>query len=218
MSGCIIDLYAYDLIERCLKYGNLSLKPNFHKNKTKRDGLQPHCKSCVIQKQRLYDSENRERINNRNKDYRSKHHDKIMAQKKLYTNNIYKTDINFRLIFKTRSRNCKTLKGMTKQSSSINILGIDIDLYRKWLEFQFTPEMNWENFEIDHVKPICLFDISDDEQMKDAFNWRNTQPLLKRDHQQKGTKYNFLDCQLQYIKADQFVKLNEEGLNEDFHR
>ena len=40
---------------------------------------------------------------------------------------------------------------MTKQSSSINILGIDIDLYRKWLEFQFTPEMNRENIEIDHV-------------------------------------------------------------------
>ena len=55
---------------------------------------------------------------------------------------------------------------MTKQSSSINILGLDIDLYRKWLEFQFTPEMDWENIEIDHVKPICMFDVTKDEELK----------------------------------------------------
>ena len=106
---------------------------------------------------------------------------------------------------------------MTKQSSSINILGIDIDLYRKWLEFQFTHEMNWENIENDHVKPICLFDISDDEQLKEAFNRKKTQPLLKHDHLQKGIKFNFLDYQLQFIKAYQFIKLNEERFNENTH-
>ena len=116
-----------------------------------------------------------------------------MAQKKIYTNNRYKTHVNYRLICKTRSRIYKSLRGLTKQSSSRDILGIDIDLYRKWIEFQFTPEMNWENIEIDHVKPICLFDISDDEELKEAFNWKNTQPLLKKDHQLKGTKFNFLD-------------------------
>ena len=106
---------------------------------------------------------------------------------------------------------------MAKQSSSINILGLDIDLYRKWLEFQFTPEMNWENIEIDHVKPIGLFDVSDDEQFKEAFSGKNTQPLLKHDHQQKGVKLNFLEYQLQFIKAFQFIKLNEERFNENIH-
>ena len=106
---------------------------------------------------------------------------------------------------------------MTKKSSSINILGIDIDLYRKWLEFQFTPERNWENIEIDHVKPICMFDVTKDEELKEAFNWRNTQPLLKQDHVQKGIKFNFLDYQLQFIKAYQFIKLNEERFNENIH-
>ena len=54
-----------------------------------------------------------------------------MAQKKIYTNNRYKTDFNYRLICKTRSRIYKSLRGMTKQLSSKHILGIDIDLYRK---------------------------------------------------------------------------------------
>ena len=113
MSNCIKDLYDYDLIKKCSKCGNISLKSNFHKNKNRRDGLVSQCKSCIIQKQRIYDHsnrnkiqtrmkdyylQNRDRIINRNKDYRLENHDRIMAQRKIYTNNRYKTDVNYRLI------------------------------------------------------------------------------------------------------------------------
>ena len=80
---------------------------------------------------------------------------------------------------------------MTKQSSSIDILGIDVENYRKWIEYQFTPEMNWSNIEIDHVKPVCTFDVSHDEQLKESFSWKNTQPLLKQEHQKKVTNLIF---------------------------
>ena len=130
-----------------------------------------------------------------------------------YFKNRTKTDVNFRLIRNTRRRIHHALNGKTKSSSTRDILGIDIDTYKKWIEFQMTPEMNWSNIEIDHVKAICMFDVSDEEQLKEAFNWKNTQPLLKHDHQKKGTKFNFLDYQLQFIKAYQFLNLNEEGLN-----
>ena len=43
-----------------------------------------------------------------------------------------------------------------------------------------TPEMNWSNVDIDHVKAICLFDASKDEELREVFNWRNTEPLLKQ--------------------------------------
>ena len=103
---------------------------------------------------------------------------------------------------------------MTKQSSTREILDIDIDLYRKWLEWQFTPEMNWSNTEVDLMKSICFFDLSKDEKLTEAFCWKNTQPLLKQDHRQKGAKFNFLDYQLQFIKAYDFLKLNDqEGLH-----
>ena len=102
---------------------------------------------------------------------------------------------------------------MMKQSATKETLGIDIDLYKKWLEFQFTPEMNWSEIEVDHVKPVCMFDVSKDEELKEAFSWKNTQPLLKHDHQKKGTKFDFLDYQLQFLKAYQFIKFNEEGPN-----
>ena len=77
--------------------------------------------------------------------------------------------------------------------------------------------MNWSIIDIDHVKSICLFDVTKDEELKEAFSWRNTQPLLKQDHLQKGIKFNFLDYQLQIIKAYQFSKLNEERFSENIH-
>ena len=189
--------------------GIVKLKSNIHKDSKGKDGLFSQCKSCVIQKQKIYDSENREKIINGNKDYQIKNHDKIIARKRIYSNNKYKTDITFRLICKTRSRIYRSLKGMTKQSSTKDILGVDIVLHRKKLEWQFTPEMNWSNTEVDHVKPICMFDVSEEEELKEAFSWKNTQRLIKNDHQQKGTKFVFLDCQLQFIKAYHFIKLNE---------
>ena len=102
---------------------------------------------------------------------------------------------------------------MAKSSSTKDILGIDVETYQKWIEWQMTPDMTWDNIEIDHVRPISSFDISDDEQLKEAFNWRNTQPLLKEIHQKKGTKYNFLDYRLQFIKSYRLLNLNEEGSN-----
>ena len=125
----------------------------------------------------------------------------------------YKTDINFRLICKTRNRIRQALGGKIKSSSTTNMLNIDIETYRKWIKIRFTPEMTWDSIEIDHVKAICMFDVSKEEELKEAFSWKETQPLLKQNHQQKGKKFNFLDYQLQIIKAYQFLKLNEEGVN-----
>ena len=188
-----------DELKRCSKCKMIYSKSNFYKDITKYDGHRPSCKICC---QKYY-------YNNRNQ---------INTRMNEYFKNRIKTDVNFRLIRNTRRRIHHALNGKTKSSSTIDILGIDIDLYRKWIEFQFTSDMTWDNIEIDHVKAICLFDISDDEQLKEAFNWKNTQPLLKKVHKQKGIKFNFLDYQLQFIKAYQFIKLNEEGPNEDIHQ
>ena len=97
-------------------------------------------------------------------------------------------------------------------------MGININIYKRWIKFQTTPGMTWDTSEIDHVKAICFIDLSKDEKIKEAFSWDNTQPLLKHDHQKKGTKFNFLDYQLQFIKAYQFIKFNEKRPNEDIHQ
>ena len=178
---------------------------NFNKDKNRKDGLNSICRLC----RKKYCYENLVKI--------KKYNDQNKERRNIYLKNKRETDNNFRIISNTGNRIYKSLKGMTKQSSTKDILGVDIDTYRNWIEWQMTPEMKWSNIEIDHVKPICLFDISKDEELKEAFNWKNTQPLLKEVHQQKGIKFNSLDYQLQFIKAYQFLKLKEERFNENIH-
>ena len=80
-----------------------------------------------------------------------------------------------------------------------------------------TPEMNWDNLDIDQVGPISLFGISKNEELGETFCWKFTQPFLKKDHQHKGIKFYFSDYQLQFIKEYQFIKLIEEGFIEELH-
>ena len=109
------------------------------------------------------------------------------------------------------------MKGKVKSSSTKEFLGKGIDTYKRWIKHQMNPDMNWTNIEIDHVQPICMFDFLKDKELKQAFCRKNTQSLLEQDHQQTGNKVNFLEYQFQFIKAYQFVKLNDqEGPNQDF--
>ena len=169
-----------------------------------------HCRDCIKLINKVYQTVNKDEINLYKKNYFQHNKNKIYE----YRKNRRKTDVNFRLICNTRRRIHHALNGKSKSISTKEILGIDIETYKKWIEWQMAPDMTWDNIEIDHVKAICLFDISNDEQLKEAFNWRNTQPLLKKDHQQKGIKFNVLDYQNQFVKAYQFLELNDqEGLN-----
>ena len=102
-----------------------------------------------------------------------------------YFENRIKTKVNFRLI-RNRRRRVTWSNGKSKLSSTIDILRIDFETYRKWIEYQTTPEMNWPNIEIDHVRPISSSDISKEDEIKNTFNWKNKQRLFKQTHQQKG--------------------------------
>ena len=177
-------------LERCSKCKNAQLTTNFYVDITKKDRLRNQCIKCTKQ----YLSNNKEK-------------------RKLCERKRRADDVKYRLINNTRLRIHRALKEKIKSTFTIVILGIDNKTYKSWIKFQMTPEMNWSNIEMDHVKPICTFDVSKHEELREAFSWKNTQPLLKHDHHIKGTIFNFLDYQLQFIKAYQFTNLIEEGLN-----
>ena len=50
-----------------------------------------------------------------------------------------RTDVNFRLIHNTRRRIHHALNGKFRSSSTNEIFGIDINTYKKRIEFQMTP-------------------------------------------------------------------------------
>ena len=53
MSSCIKDLFGYDLVKKCPKCGIISLKANFHKQKTTEDSLRLQCKLCRKQEHKI---------------------------------------------------------------------------------------------------------------------------------------------------------------------
>ena len=70
-----------------------------------------------------------------------KNRDKISIRHNENNENRLKTDVKFQLILTTRRKIHHALNGESKPSSTLDILGIDVETYRKWIEWQTTPKM-----------------------------------------------------------------------------
>ena len=98
-----------------------------------------------------------------------------------------------------RSRISQAIKNNYKHGIGVKYLGISISEYKNYLESQFEPWMNWDNWRhhhdsekswhIDHIQPISTFDLSTEEGIKAAFIWRNTIPLDSFENMSKGAKW-----------------------------
>lgn len=101
-------------------------------------------------------------------------------------------DINFKLICNLRSSLSESLKRMRliKEYKTENILGIDINDFRNYLESKFDSGMSWENYgdwHIDHIIPISYANTIDD--IYKLSNYTNLQPLWAFDNLSKGNRY-----------------------------
>jgi hypothetical protein len=164
------------------------------------------CKKCQSEKfKKFSQSRNKDIKKENDKNYYEKNKDIIMEKKRnyykieknrirrnfrkqTYRKNRLKTDIKFRLLTTVRSRILASFKN--KSNSSIEYLGCDIDFYKKWIEFTMKEDMTWENYgkiwNIDHVIPVSSFNSSNNDEMKKAFNWKNTRALYAKDNFSKG--------------------------------
>ena len=70
-----------------------------------------------------------------------------------------------------------------KENATFNYINLEKNLFRKWFEFLYSYDeyINDENhgsyWEIDHVVPCKLFDMSNLEEIKLCYNWKNLQCL-----------------------------------------
>lgn len=135
--------------------------------------------------------EYKEKISAWNKVYRRK--DKFIE----YRTNYYRTrrinDPYFRLCMNIRGRISKAIKRNSKRGKSLELLGCSVEFLKRHLEKKFLPGMTWDNYgsewQIDHIVPCSLFDMSDKWHQFVCFNWRNLQPLWTKDNQ---VKHNML--------------------------
>lgn len=108
-----------------------------------------------------------------------------------YYRNKKKNNIEFKLKNDLRKRIHTSLKKNYKESSCIKYLGCTIPELKTYLEKQFKPEMTWRNhtlngWHIDHIKPICDFDFTKEEEIKKALHYTNLQPLWCKENWKKN--------------------------------
>lgn len=121
------------------------------------------------------------------KAYREENKDKIAA----YVRNRRRTDPQFRIADNLRRRLNKALKRNTRVGSAVRDLGCSIDFLKQYLEERFQSDMTWNNYgewEIDHIKPLSSFDLTDRDQLLQACHYTNLQPLWAEENARKGDR------------------------------
>jgi len=132
----------------------------------------------------------------------------LVEQKNEWCKNENKTNINYRLKKSLASRLRAVL---TKNDSTMNYIGCNIQYLREWFEYNFTDEMNWDNYgtywSIDHIIPVYKFDLTDEKEKLQCWNWSNLMPVtVKYNSSKKNIDINQVNNILKKIE-----NFKEEG-------
>ena len=154
-------------------------------NKEKIHRIQKKWRDSHKEQYNEYVQANKEKIREYKKKYRQDHKEELKADlhKRLAE------DIQFRLAFQLRNRTRMAIKQGNKAGSAVKDLGCTIDFLKKYIEDKFYNGMTWNNWgtiwELDHIKALWKFDLTNPEQFKQAVHYTNLQPLTLEDHKKK---------------------------------
>ncbi len=79
-------------------------------------------------------------------------------------------------------------KWINKSLRTVELIGCTVEELKLHVESRFQYSMTWENrhlWHVDHEVPIIAFDLTDVEEQKAAFNWKNLRPLWAHQNQSK---------------------------------
>ena len=100
-----------------------------------------------------------------------------------------RNDICFRLGLNLRSRVRMAVKRNQRAGSAVRDLGCNISEFKTHIESKFQIGMNWDNYgkwHLDHIIPLCKFDLSIRAQFLNAAHYTNYQPLWGADNCRKN--------------------------------
>jgi len=189
------DGLRYDCNECRKEYRQAMLEHVKEKNKSYYDKN----KESLLSKNKNYRDHNKDSINQQRKEYRNRDDVKkhIQIKQKEYLpirkekiKEKRKTDLNFQLSEILRSKLHKILNN--RKTSYSKYIGCEMEFLKKWLEFRFDKNMNWQNlgsyWQIDHILPIHGFNMKNETDIKICFHWTNLQPLQSTENRQKSDK------------------------------
>ena len=140
------------------------------------------------ERQRLYRLNNLDKKRKIDKNYREKN----KPQRNIKDKERKARDPQYRLTVNMRVRLNKAIENGQKMGSAVDDLGCSIEFLKSYLESLFQPGMTWDNYgkgagkwQIDHIKALCLFDLTNRNELLKAVHYTNLQPLWYEDHLNK---------------------------------
>ena len=132
----------------------------------------------------------------------------LKEQKTEWCKNEHNTNMNYRI---KKSLAARLRNVLNKNDTTMNYIGCNIQYFREWLEYNFTKEMNWDNYgsfwSIDHIIPVCKFNLSVEDEKFKCWNWSNMMPVTVN---YNSSKKNIVIEQINYI-IEKIEKFKEEG-------
>jgi hypothetical protein len=138
-----------------------------------------------------------EKLKQKKKEWRKAYHLKTYVKKtKLQTD---QTLIKLKKSLRRRFK--KALDGNKMGGKAVAYLGCTVPELKDYLFSMFQPGMFWDNYgdwHIDHIKPLCSFDLTNEEEIKKACNYSNLRPLWARDNIEKAKE----DIKLKFVTVE----------------
>lgn len=181
--------------KKCSKCKEVKAFSKFHKESRRIDGITCACKICNNILKRKVAIKHREKCNIKAKEWRKNNPEKNRARKLAYHHKKYRVCPIYRLKMRIKGRMYGVINGFCS-SRTEELLGCTPKEYKEYLENKFWKDMTWENqgvngWHIDHIIPLASFDLTNEEELKKAFHYTNTQPLWASDNLKKKDKLNY---------------------------
>jgi len=165
-------------------------------------------KESVSEYNKAYKEEHKEEVDEYNRVYNIGHREEIQERQTRTQRERRKVDPEFKVSKLLRHQFYKFSIEQKSTKLMINLVDCSIKNFRKWIEYNFTQDMSWNNYgiywHIDHIILCSLFNMLNYEEQKACFNWQNTRPLqaLKNLKRKKLTKKDILhqEIHLYYFK------------------
>jgi len=155
---------------------------------------------------------NHEKVLQATKNWKAKNKEHVRA----YNREQSRTNLDRRLRTILRTRLNSAIKRNYKSGSAVRDLGCTIEFFKEHIAKQFKNGMTWENWgkvwHIDHIEPLCSFDLEDREQFLAAVHYTNMQPLLIKDNLAKISEDVKKSINKKpYVPSDELLELFEEN-------
>ena len=158
-------------------------------------------------KEKEYRIKNKDKYFDLRKSWREKNPDKNKKTNNKWQNFKRVNDPNFKIRSNFSRRVNNALSAYVKNGKFLQkkrteqLLGCTVNKYKEYLESKFYPNstsgkpMTWDNYglhgwHIDHIKPCASFDLTNEKEQLECFNYKNTQPMWAEENLSKSASWN----------------------------